>query len=73
MIAANDEGLDARLVEPPQLVDKKARRLHRRLFAVVKVAGDQERIDLFRKAQIDHGDKGFSRRPADQLGEFRIP
>ena len=73
VVAADDEGLDARLVEPPQLIDKKARRLHRRLFAVVEVAGDQERVDLFRKAEIDHGDKGFSRRPANQLRELRIP
>ena len=72
VIAANEEGRDARLVEPPQLIGEKARRLHRRLLAVVEVAGDQERVDLFRKAEIDHGDKGFSRRPADQIGEFGI-
>ena len=72
VIAANDEGLDARLVEPSQLVGEKARRLHRRLFAVVEVAGDHERVDLLRQAEIDHGDKGFSRRPADQLGQLRI-
>ena len=58
--------------EPPQLVGEKPRRLHRRLFAVVKVAGDHERVDLLRQAEINHGDKGFSRRPADQLGELRI-
>ncbi len=73
MVATDDEGLDARLVEPPQLIDKKTRRLHRSLFAVVKVASDQERIGLFRKAQVDHGDIGFSRRPANQLRELRIP
>ena len=72
VIAANDKGRDARLVEPPQLIGEKPRRLHRRLLAVVEVAGDQQRIDLFRKAEIDHGDKGFSRRPADQISEFRI-
>ena len=47
VVAADDEGLDTRLVEPPQLIDKKARRFHRRLLAVVEVAGDHERVDLF--------------------------
>ena len=72
VIAANDEGLDARLVEPPELVGEKPRRLHRCLFAIVEVAGDHECVDLLRQAEIDHGDKGFSRRPADQLGQLGI-
>ena len=72
VVAADDERLDARLMEPPQLIDKKARRLHRRLFAVVEVASDQERIDLLRKAEINHDDKGFSRRPADQLRKLGV-
>ena len=72
VVAANDKRRDARLVKPSQLIGEKPRRLHRRLLAVVEVAGDQQRIHLFRKAQIDHGDKGFSRRPANEIGEFRV-
>ena len=72
MVAANDKRCDARLVEPSQLIGEKPGRLHRRLLAVIEVAGDQERIHLFRKAQIDHGDKGFSRRPANEIGEFGV-
>ena len=72
VIAANDKGLDARLVEPPELVGEKPRRLHRCLFAIVEVAGDHECVDVLRQAEIDNGDKGFSRRPADQLGQLGI-
>ena len=41
MVAADDEGRDFGLMQPSQLIGEKARRLHRRLIAVVEVAGDQ--------------------------------
>ncbi len=72
VIAANEEGRDARLVEPSQLIGEKPRRFHRRLLAVVEVAGDQKRVDLFGKAEVDHGDESFSRRPANQTSQFGI-
>ena len=72
VIAANDEGPDLRLVQAAELIREKARGLHRGLLAVVEVAGDQERVDLFGKAEVDDGGKGFARRAADQLGERRL-
>ncbi len=72
VVAANDEGPDPRLVQAPELIREKARGLHRGLLAVVEVAGDQERVDLLGKAELDHGGEGFARRAADQLGKRRL-
>ncbi len=72
MIAANDENRDPRLVQPPQLVGEKAGGLHRRLLAVVKVAGDHERVDLLRKAEVDDRNESLARRPANEAGKLRL-
>ena len=72
VIAANDKGPNPGFVQPPQLIGEKAGSLHRGLFAVVEVAGDQESVDLLGKAEINHVGEGFSRRPADQLGKRRL-
>ena len=72
VVAANDEGLDPRLVQAAELVREKARGLHRSLLAVVEVAGDQERVDLLSKRELDHGGKGFARRSADHLRKRRL-
>ncbi len=72
VVAADDEGRDAGLVQPPQLIGEEARRLHRRLVAVVEVARDQERVDLLRKAEVDDRDERPPGRAADELGERRL-
>ena len=72
VIAANDESLDSGLVQAAKLIRQKACGLHRGLLAVIEVAGDQKRVDLLRKAKLDHGGEGFPRRSADQVGERRL-
>ena len=70
MIAADDAGADAGLIQPPQLLGQKAGRLHRGLIAVVKVTGDQQRIDLLREAEVDDPDECLPSGVADQLRQL---
>ncbi len=72
VIAANDECCDSRLIEPPELVGEETRGLHRRLLAVVEIAGDDKCVNLFRKAEIDDGDERLPRRSPNQFGKFRV-
>ena len=67
VIAANGIDGDVCLVQPLHLTGQKSCRLHRRLVAIVKIAGNHQRIDLLLEAQIDDGDQRLSCRPADQL------
>ncbi len=72
MVAADDEGRDLGLVQPSKLIGEKARGLHRRLLAVVEVAGDQKRIDFLVEAKLDNGRERPPGRPADEIGERRV-
>ena len=72
MIAADDIGPDTRLMKPLHLARQKPGRLHRGLVAVVKVTGDNQRVDLLVDAEIDNGNKSLTRRIADKLGEVAV-
>ena len=72
VVTADDEGRDPRLMQPPELVGEKAGGLHRGLLAVVEVAGDQESVDLFGKAEVDDRRESLARRPADEVGKLRL-
>jgi hypothetical protein len=66
VVAPDDEGADARFREPPQLLRQEAGSLHRRLVAVIKIASQEQRIDLLVEAKIDDADEGMPRGIADQ-------
>src|SRR4051812_17371134 len=70
VVAPDDEDLNAYLVQTAELLGEKARRLHRGLLAVVKIAGQQERIYLFVEAQVDDTRENL---PAGVADEFRQP
>ena len=53
MVAPYDEYSNPGLIQPLQLSDEKEGCLHRRLIAIVKIAGDHQSINLFVEAQID--------------------
>ncbi len=72
VIAADDEDPDAGLVEPAQFASEKQRGVHRGLAAIIKVAGDQQGIDLFGKAKIDDPHKRLPGRTAHDVGELGI-
>jgi hypothetical protein len=66
MIAAHDIDLYPRLAQPVHLEREKLRRLHRRLLAVIEVAGENQCVDLLLDTQIDDIDEGLTRRAADE-------
>ena len=72
VIAADLVDGDARLAQPRQLGGEKARRLHRGLFAIIEIAGDDQRIDLFLEAEIDNGDERLAGGIPDQRREVGI-
>src|SRR5690606_15609205 len=72
MIAAYDEYVDSRAMQPAHLACQKTRRLHRSLVAIIKIAGEKQRIDALLQAEIDNGLQYLPRRIADQSGNFRI-
>ena len=72
VIAADDEHLDAGLVQGVDLVGEEAGGLHGGLLAVVQVAGEQQGVDLFVEAEADDGNKGPPGGVADEIGERRV-
>ena len=64
MVAADDEDADARLMQPAELFGQKPRRLHRGLVAIIEIAGQQQRVDLFRR--------GINRRRARKRAGWRF-
>ena len=72
VIAAHDEGPNPCLVQPPQLRGEEQRRLHRRLVAIVEVAGDHERVHRFVEAQIDDVGERLAGGVAEQPGEIGV-
>ena len=72
MVAADLEHADASLMQACHLRGQEARRLHRRLVAIIKIAGDDECVDTLCKAKIDYGDERLSAGVADKLGEFGV-
>jgi hypothetical protein len=46
VVASDDEDLDVRRIQAAELLGEKARRLHRGLLAIIKIAGEQERVYL---------------------------
>jgi hypothetical protein len=72
VIAANDEDADAGLMEPADLRGKESRGLHGGLVAVIEVAGEDQRIDLIGKAQVNDALEGSARGIPDQLSEAGV-
>jgi len=72
MIAADDVDRDIRLSKPLHLTGQKPRGLHRRLVAIIKIAGNHQRIDLFGEAQIDDGHERLARGVTNQVGERAV-
>ena len=54
-------------MQPVGLVGKKPGGLHRRLLAVVQVAGEQQGVHLLVEAKVHDADKGATGRVADQV------
>ena len=53
MVAPYDEHSNPGLIQPLQLSGEKESGLHRRLIAIVEIAGDHQSINLFVEAKID--------------------
>ncbi len=72
MIAADDIDGDTGLSKPLHLTGQKPRGLHRRLVAIIEIAGNHQRIDLFGEAQIDDGHERLARGVTNQVGERAV-
>lgn len=72
IVVAADEDADTGLVEAPELLGGKASRLHGGLVAVIKIAGDQQGVNLLVQAKVDHADECASGGIADQLRQLGV-
>ena len=72
VIAANQIATNACQMQPVKLRRQEQRRLHGCLLAVIQIAGDQQRIDPFLQAQINHRSECLPRRGADQFAQRRV-
>ena len=72
VVSADLENPDAGLMQACHLRGQEARRFHRRLVAIIKIAGDDECIDTLRKAEIDNGDERLAAGVSDELGEIGV-
>lgn len=52
---------------------QEPRRFHRGLIAIVKIAGDDQRIDPLCKAEIHDGDECLATGVADEFGKIGVP
>jgi len=72
MIAADDEAADTGGGQASQFIRQERSRLHRGLVAVIKIAGDDKRVDALFQAQVDNGAERLPRGGADEAGKVRI-
>ena len=72
VIAADGECLDTGLMQALHFRSQKARGLHRRLLAVIEIAGDDQCIDLFLDAEIDNGNQRLTGGDPDHAGKFGV-
>ncbi|GLQ82779.1 hypothetical protein GCM10007881_63020 [Mesorhizobium huakuii] len=69
MIASDLEDPDTSLVQACHLRCQKPRRFHRRLITIVKIAGNDQRIDTLRKAEIHDRDERLTAGVSDEFGK----
>jgi hypothetical protein len=55
------------LVKPTDLLGEKPSGFHGCLFAIIKIAGQQQRVDLLSKAEIDGPDERLPGCVSDQV------
>ncbi|RWM77512.1 MAG: GAF domain-containing protein [Mesorhizobium sp.] len=73
MISADLENPDTGLVEACHLRCQKPRGFHRSLIAIIKIAGNDKRVDTLSKAEIHNGDKRLATGVSDEFGQIGVP
>ncbi|ESY62394.1 hypothetical protein X742_33065 [Mesorhizobium sp. LNHC232B00] len=72
MIATDLENVDAGLVKPRHLRRQEPRRFHRCLVAIIEIAGNDQGIDTFRKAEVNYGDECLAAGVSDEFGKVGV-
>ena len=72
MVTTQNERSNISINKPLHFSRKIGGSLHAGEFAVVKVTGNDQRIDLFREAQVNDAGKGSAGCIGHQLGQLRI-
>ena len=72
MIATNHEDANPGLMQAPDLLGQETGRFHRCLVAIIKVACQQQRVDMLFQAQIDNAHESPPCRVPNQIGKIRI-
>ena len=73
MVPPDLEDDDAAVVEAFHLLSEEPRRLHRRLVAIVEVAGNDEGVDPLVEAEVDDGHECLTGRVSDEGREIGVP
>ena len=71
VVPAEDDQADIGFVQPARLGGEEASGVHRILFVVAEIAGQQRRINPLVETKINQTDEGLPDYVANQLREFR--